>query len=513
MQHISVLTQHNNNSRSGWNEQENVLTTSTVNKSHFGKLFSLTTDDQVYAQPLVLSNILLEGKSVNLVIVATVNNTVYGYDGDQGTLFWKKNYTSVGQRPVRNTDMGSCGGPYLDFSGNIGIVGTPVINSAAQTLYFVARSTDGTTFSEYLHAVSLHDGSDLPGSPKLIMATVNGTGDANVNGLVSFDGLRQNQRQGLTEVAGKIYVGFSSHCDIAPYHGWVLGYDAVTLNQTSVYNDTPNGSDGGIWESGMGMAADPSGNLYLVAGNGTVGSATDPNDPTNRGESALKLTPRGQTLSVSSYFTPNNYAALEANDLDYGSMGALIIPGTHYFLTGGKDGNMYLLDKDNMGGLQVTGNQVQQTVFFRGDSFHCQPAFYQGPTGGFFYVWSENDYLRSIPYNNQTNLLLSGQQHLGTASRPTGQSGAVLSVSSNGSKSGSAILWASYALSGDANQAIRPGVLRAFDATDVTHELWNNTLNAGDYAGNYAKFSSPTIANGHVYLPTFSNAVVVYGLK
>lgn len=138
-QHISVLTQHNNNSRSGWNEQENVLTTSTVNKSHFGKLFSLTTDDQVYAQPLVLSNILMGGKSANLVIVATVNNTVYGYYGDQGTLFWKKNYTSVGQRPVRNTDMGSCGGPYLDFSRKIGIVGTPVIDSAAQTLYLLPK--------------------------------------------------------------------------------------------------------------------------------------------------------------------------------------------------------------------------------------------------------------------------------------------------------------------------------------------------------------------------------------
>jgi len=140
-------------------------------------------------------------------------------------------------------------------------------------------------------------------------------------------------------------------------------------------------------------------------------------------------------------------------------------------------------------------------------------SLYQVAAGGFLYVWSENDYLRSIPYNNQTNLLLSGQQQLGTASWPTGQSGAVLSVSSNGSKSGSAILWASYALSDDANQAVSPGVLRAFDATDVTHELWNNTLTAGDYAGNYAKFSSPTIANGHVYLPTFSNAVVVYGLK
>jgi len=137
----------------------------------------------------------------------------------------------------------------------------------------------------------LHDGSDLPGSPKLITASVNGIGDANVNGLVSFDGLRQNQRQGLIEVAGKIYLSFSSHCDIAPFHGWVLGYDAVTLYQTSVYNDTPNGSDGGIWESGMGMAADPCGNLYLVTGNGTVGSVTDPTDPINRGESALKLTP------------------------------------------------------------------------------------------------------------------------------------------------------------------------------------------------------------------------------
>ncbi|MDB5152477.1 MAG: hypothetical protein JWR54_1228 [Mucilaginibacter sp.] len=515
-QHISVLTQHNNNTRAGLNNQEKKLTTSNVNSTQFGKLFSLTVDDQVYAQPLLVGSLAINSGTHNVAYIATVNNTLYAYDGDSGKLYWKKNYTALGLRPARNTDMtGACGGQYQDFSGNMGIVGTPVIDSAAQTIYFVARSTsNGASFLQYLHAVNILDGSERTGSPVKITATYNGTGDGNINGVITFDPQKQNQRQGLTLVNGIVYVTFSSHCDWGPYHGWILGYNASSLQQQIIYNDTPNGYDGGIWTSGTGMAADAQGNLFVVVGNGTVGEGSDQTVLTNRGESALKLSVSGSTLKVLSYFTPFNFQNLENNDLDYGGMGAFLIPNSNYYFTGCKDGNLYLLNKDNMGGFTVASNNIQQTIFLNGNAnMHCQPAYYKGSTNEFVYIWSENDQLRALPFNRSSNLIDAGSHAIATITGPMGQSGAVLSVSSNGTTAGTGILWASYAASGDAEHTVSPGILRAFDANDITKELWNNNQTSADNAGQYAKFSSPTIANGHVYLPTFSNQVVVYGIK
>ena len=514
-QSVSVFTQHNDNNRSGWNDNETALTTTNVNAQEFGKVFTLPVDDQVYAQPLVVGHANIGGSYHNVVLVATVNNTVYAFDGDNGTLYWQQNFTAPGMRPPQHTDMtGACSGSYTDFSGNIGIVGTPVIDAGTGTMYFVARSTAGGTFIQFLHAVHIIDGSEIPGSPMQITASSAGNGDGNVNGVIAFDAQRANQRQGLTLLNGVVYVTFSSHCDWGPYHGWIFGYDASTVQQRVVYNDTPTGYAGGMWESGTGMAADAEGNLYVVTGNGTVGDAGDPTSPTNRGSSALKLTPNGSTLRVASYFTPNNYQFLNDNDLDYGGMGALLIPNSQLYLTGGKDGNLYLLNKDAMGGYMSSSNHVQQLVPLGSSAnMHCQAAYYKGSSKEFVYVWSENDPLRAIPFDRPSNLLSSQSQVVSNATGPTGQSGAVLSVSSNGSQEGTGILWASYAYIGDAEHAVSPGILRAFDANDVRKQLWNNQLNPRDAGGNYAKFAAPTIANGHVYLPTFSNQVVVYGLQ
>jgi hypothetical protein len=515
-QSVAVLTQHNDNTRSGWNANETAFTTSNVNVRQFGAVFTLPVDDQVYAQPLVVGHVSVGGGYHNVVYIATVNNTLYAYDGDGGTLYWQESFTAPGMRPPSHTDMtGACGGSYQDFSGNIGIVGTPVIDAARGTMYFVARSTTGSTFVQYLHAVNIVDGNEIAGSPTAITATYSGNGDGSVNGVIAFDAQRQNQRQGLTLLNGVVYVTFSSHCDWGPYHGWILGYDAATLQQRVVYNATPNGYAGGMWESGTGMAADAAGNLYVVTGNGTVGDAADPTSPTNRAESALKLTPAGSTLRVASYFTPYDYQYLNDNDLDYGGMGGFLIPNSGYYLTGAKDGTLYLLNKDDMGGYLPSSNQVQQVVALGATAnMHCQTAYYKGSSKEFIYIWSENDSLRAIPFDRASNLLDPQSQVVFSGVGPTGQSGAVLSVSSNGSKDGTGIVWASYAFSGDAEHNVSPGILRAFDANDVAKELWNNRQNVSrDGAGNYAKFSSPTIANGHVYLPTFSNQVVVYGLR
>jgi len=515
-QSVSVLTQHNDNNRSGWNDNEQALTTANVNVQQFGLVFTLLVDDQVYAQPLVAGHVMINGNYHNIVIVATVNNTVYAFDGDNGTLYWQKNFTAAGMRPPQRFDMtGACNGAYQDFSFNIGIVGTPAIDAGTGKMYFVARSTDGTTFVQHLHAINIVDGTEALGGPKLITANYDGTGDGSVQGMINFDPQKQNQRQGLTLVNGTVYVTFSSHCDWGPYHGWILGYDAASLNQKVVYNDTPNGYAGGLWESGMGMAADAQGNLYVVTGNGTVGDNGDPTNPINRGSSALKLTPNGASMSVASYFTPSNYQLLNDYDLDYGGMGALMIPNSNFYLTGAKDGTLYLLNKDNMGGYVQSSNRVQQSVPLGGNdaNMHCQAAYYKSGTREFVYVWSENDPLRAIPFDRASNLLSPESETVATVAGPIGQSGAILSVSSNGNQAGTGILWASYAANGDAEHDVRPGVLRAFDANDVSKELWNNLQNPSDAGGTYAKFAAPTIANGHVYLPTFSNRVAVYGLR
>jgi hypothetical protein len=516
----SVLTQHNDNTRAGINNHEKILTTANVNTTQFGKLFTLSVDDEVYSQPLVFSNLAIGTGKHNVVFIATVNNTIYAFDGNIGNLYWGKNFTVSGMRPPNTGDMTSGCNPYTDFTYNIGIVGTPVIDSLSQTIYFVARSTNGTSFYQYLHALNIVNGNEQSGSPVLITASVTGTGDGSVNNVVSFDPWRNNQRQGLTLVKGVVYITYSSHCDWGPYHGWILGYNAGTLQKQIVYNDTPYGEDGGIWESGKGMAADAQGNLYVTTGNGTVGTANgtsqnnpspDPTDLTNRGESALKLSPSGSTLIVSSYFTPSNYLDLNINDLDYGSMGTFLIPNSSYYFTGGKDGNLYLLNKDNMGGYSSSSNQVQQTIPIK-DNLHCLPAYYKGSINEFVYLWSENVKLRALSFDRSSNTF-SDLQIVSNVNGPTGQSGAELSVSSNGLVDGTGILWASYAIATDAGVVAGPGILRAFDANDITKELWDTGENSNDYPGYFAKFSAPTIANGHVYLATFSKQVAVYGLK
>ena len=524
-EHNSVFTQHNDNTRAGLNSRETVLTTSNVNSAQFGRLFYLKVDDQVYAQPLVYGNLSIGAAVHDVVFIATVNNTVYAFDADKGNLYWKKNYTQSGMRPPAAADVNSgwCN-PYMDFTHAMGIVGTPVIDSASKTIYFLSRSTDGTVFEQDLHAVDITTGNEQPGSPVKIAASVPGTGDGSVNGVVSFDPRRNNQRQGLALVNGVVYISWASHCDWNPYHGWLLGYNAKTLQQQIVYNVTPNGEAAGLWESGMGIAADAQGNLYVVSGNGTVGKGTytestngttpslanpDPTDVTERGESAIKLTPSGSTLKVSSYFTPTNFYNLDVNDLDYGVMGAFLVPNSNYYLTGCKDGNIYLLNKDNMGGYSATSNLVQQTIPLT-QSLHCQPAYYKGGNGAFIYIWSENDRLRAYPFDGSK---MAANPATSSAAGPAGPIGANLSVSSNGTTNGTGILWAAYGTNGDAGGLVGAGILRAFDANDITKELWNSGIASTDNVGNFAKFSSPTVVNGRVYLATFSNWVAVYGLK
>ncbi len=514
-----VLTQHNDISRTGWYPHESVLTTKNVKAGSFGKLFTRAVDDQVYAQPLVMLNVTIPNTGArNIVIVATVSNTIYAFDADSAGIaapYWQINLSPAGTRAPKNTDMtDACGGGYRDFSGNMGIVGTPVIDSATNTLYVVARSvTTANVFKQYLHALDISTGAERPNSPTLITAQVAGNGDGSTGGIVYFDPQKQNQRCGLLLLKGTVYISYASHCDWGPYHGWILGYDQTTLQQTRVYNSTPNGYWGGIWMSGAAPAADEEGNIYVAVGNGSVGYNGDAGSIINRSESALKLTPSGNTINVSSFFSPTNIAELEAADLDFGVTQMLLLPGTNRAMTSCKDGHLYLMDRNNMGGYSATVNNVVQAIDL-GVNAHLRSslAYYKGAQKEWVYSWSENALLKAFPYNRTTNKFDLNNTVSSGVQGPTGNNGALLSVSSNGAADSTAVLWASHAANGDANQSVRPGILRAFDANDVTKELWNSAQYATDNPGNYAKFNCPTIANGKVYLATFSNKLVVYGL-
>lgn len=522
---VNVLTQHNNLKRTGWNDNETKLTLTNVS-NNFGLLCKKKVDDQVYAQPLVVSNLTINGKAHNVLFTATVNNSVYAFDADDtsSTPLWKVNLTYSGYRAVQNTDMtGACGGNYKDFSGKMGIVCTPVIDAATNTIYLLVRSAsnNGQTFVQYLHALDIKTGAEKAGSPVYITAKVKGSGDGSDGTYVTFDQQHEGPRAGLLLYNNTVYMAWASHCDWSPYHGWVIGYDATTLKQKYVYNDSPEGGLAGIWMSGQAPAVDDNGYIYLSTGNGSVGNNGNPNDTINRGESLLKLQPSGSTLKVRDFFTPNDYQYLEDYDLDYGADGVLLIPNTNLSLSGSKESYLYLINNTKMGGVTYNNGSVIQmldvnaSAEFYAKHLHGSPVYFKNSAGKeYVYAWAEGGLLKQFPFNRAAGKFDTANKKVGFTTLPYGMPGGMLALSSSAGKDGTGILWASHPLQGDANQAVVPGVLQAFDANDVTHELWNSSLNSKrDAVGNFAKFVCPAIANGKVYLSTFSGYVAVYGLN
>jgi hypothetical protein len=526
---VNVVTQHNDLKRTGWNANEKILKQSNVNPASFGKIFTRQVDDQIWAQPLVVSNLTINGKLRNVVFTATANNSVYAFDADQATAntpLWKVSLTPAGYRAVKRTDFNQtpCGIWWLNFSNNLGIVGTPVIDTITNTLYVLVRSisTNGSkTFVQYLHALDIRTGAEKPNSPVLITATVNGTGGGSVNGKITFDPERQLNRPGLLLSRGVVYITWASECDWNPYHGWVIGYDAQTLQQKYVYNTTPNGGAGGIWMSGQAPAADDNGFIYVATGNGSVGANGNPNDPINRGESIIKLSTASGNLKLVDFYTPSNYQFLERYDLDYGVDGVMLIPNTTLSLSGSKQSLLYLVNTSNMGhessndaGAVQKINIINSSNAYDTSHVHGTPVYYKNfQNREWIYAWAEYGLLRQIPFNRTTMKFDTASTIVGTTVLPDGMPGAMLAVSSNGQNAGTGVLWASHPLQGDANHAVVPGILQAFDPVIVTRELWNSNMNpARDSIGRFAKFVCPTIANGKVYMATFSNRLNVYGL-
>jgi hypothetical protein len=518
---VAVLTHHNDNGRTGMNLSEPLLDATNVNTNQFGLVFTRAVDDQIYAQPLVMTNVSILGRGThNLVLVATVNDSVYAFDADDASVttpYWTTSFINAPNLiPPSNADMsaiGACGGNYHDFSGNMGIVGTPVIDPVAGTLYLVARTKEyGTNFVQRLHALDVSSGAERPNSPVIINAAYPGTGDGSNGGVIAFDPIRQNQRPGLALVNGVVYIAWSSHCDHGPYHGWLMGYDRTTLERVAVYNDTPDGSEGGIWMSGQAPAADASGNLYLATGNGTV----DTSGGANRGQSFLKLTPNGANFTVASWFTPYNWQDLDDRDVDLGSGGLLLIPGTTLAFAGGKEGVAYLVDRDIMGGLTSstnTNDNIVQSFSVSSDQIHGGAIWWDGPGNSYGYIWPASAFLQQYVFDRVAGRFILPAFAQSPTAAPGGQPGGILALSAQGTNAGSGIVWAAHQLGGDANQQVRPGILHAYSAENVGLELWNSEqVSPRDSVGNFAKFVPPTVANGKVYLATFSNRLNVYGL-
>ena len=483
---VNVLTQHNNRERTGANLNETVLTSGNVNGRQFGMIFKRVVDDQVYSQPLIVTNVNIGGGLHDVVYITTVNNSVYAFDANDPTAeppFWHVNFGTPAN--VNDWDLGC-----TDLNGNMGIIGTPVIDEKSGTLYVVALTHLKDGFVQRLHALDIATGVDLPGSPVTIEAP-------------DFNPLLQNQRPALALANGRVYVGYASHCDKGPYHGFLLSYDAKPLRQTAVFNTSPKGEEASIWQSGQAPAVDAAGNIYVVSGNGSWDGKS------NFGESFLKLSPK---LKLLDWFTPTNHAYLDETDADLNASGAMLVPGTHLVMDGGKQGVLYLVNADGMGHLgdehtvqhfQSTGSHLHSIVFW--DS---------AKGGRTLYMWGQRDHLRAYRFDgarlNETPVAMGPQAN-------EGHPGAMLSLSANGNKDG--ILWAAIHATGDSWHESQPGILHAYDADDILHELWNSLDNAQrDDCGNYAKMSPPTIANGKVYLASFgtknteSGQLCVYGL-
>jgi hypothetical protein len=548
-----VFTYHNDAARDGTNTQEYALKPSTLNTTTFGKLFACTVNGAIYAQPLWIKGLSIGGGIHNVIIVATQHDSVYAFDADSNPCvqYWRVNLLDAAhgatgtEKPVTWNDVGNCFG---DIYPEVGVTGTPVIDQTTNTIYLVSASesnviTSGNcagssaTFYHRLHALDLVTGSEKFNAPVTIAASVPGTGDGSSGGMVSFNSQLHHQRSGLALSKGNVYVVFAAHEDATPYHGWVISYTASNVqHQVAVFNTTPNGvggADGGIWAGGGAPAVDGGGDIYITTGNGVFDEAPPPPDY-DYGDSILRLhpslgsTPNGINLSVKGWFTPYDQLMLAHVDGDLGSGAAVLLPNQtsgagprHLLAQVGKEGVVYLIDRDNMGQFNpLNNNQIMQS--FSGPSFGLwgTPALWHNH----LYTGGQGDSLKQFSFDPATELFNTAVAS--QSAQVFGYPGTVPSTSSQGASHG--IVWAIDAsLYGYAtpNAGVScsvvpvpaacsgPAVLHAYDATNLAVEYWNSTLAAGnrDQAGNAVKFVPPTVVNGKVYVGTRTE-LDVYGL-
>ncbi|HMH16627.1 MAG TPA: pyrrolo-quinoline quinone [Burkholderiales bacterium] len=490
-----VLTYNNDNIRSGQNLQETALTPGNVRAATFGKLFSFPVDGAVYARPLYVANVPVAGQLHNVVFVATEHNSVYAFDADNRTSapLWHRSFINPagGITTVPSNDT-HCS----DINPEIGITSTPVIDPATGILYVVAMTKENLAYAHRIHALDITTGNDVLGTGPKIQTFVPGTAAPNDGkGHLVFSSLLENQRAALLLNNNALYISFGSFCDAGDFHGWLLAYDSRTLILVGAFSATPNGTEGGIWQSGGGAAADASGNVYVATGNGSFDAASGGK---NYGDTVIKFS--GASLAVSDYFTPNNQASLEAVNGDLGSGGALLLPDQsagppHLLVTAGKQGTIYLVNRDKMGKFQTgSDSQIVQSLPGPFELFGT-PAYYKNTV----YIVAAQDRLKAYSLSN-------GQLSLSKQSTSVfGWPGATAVISANGSNNG--VVWAL-----ETNGSGAPAVLHAYSAADVSIELYNSNQNAArDVPGPAVKFAVPTITNGKVYVG-LQGQLSVFGL-
>ncbi len=496
-----TFTFHNDNSRTGQNSSETVLNLSNINETKFGKLFSYPLDGLAYASPLYVANVNIPGQGFhNVVYIATENDTVYAWDADglNPNPLWKVSFLGPGVTTVPCGDTGECG----DIPNQIGITGTPVIDPSTGTLYVVANTEEGTSYVQRLHALDITTGAEKFGGPVVIQATVSGSGDGSQGGQLTFDPLKENQRAALLLANGVVYIAWASHGDQAPWHGWVMGYNASTLQQTMAYCVSPDGYGGGIWMSNGGLATDSTGNLFFTTGNGDFSASSGGSD---YGDSIVKINPSG---SVVDYFTPYDQSYMESNDIDLASAGPVLLldqpgPIPHLLIAAGKSGSIYVVNRDSMGQFNPNNNsqivQTLQSILPNGsldEGNFSAPAFFNGSV----YFAAVNDNLKAFQLSNGT-----------LSSSPSSQSaetypnrGGSFAISANGTSYG--ILWAVQ------DNSPSNGVLTAYDASNLSNELYNSSqAGSRDTLGVATKFSIPLVANGKVFVVA-NGQIVAYGL-
>ncbi len=488
----SIITAQFDNSRTAANLAESALNTTNVGPSTFGKVGTFPVDGDVYAQPLYVHGEQINGATRNVLYVATMHNSLYAFDADNpgaGPLFHVSLGTSV---PAQLA--GTC--PSYGTGNELGILSTPALDLGSGTLYAVAATPDGSGgYVHYLHAVDMTTGLEKSGSPILISARVAGNGIDQNNGQVSLNDQTYIQRPGLVLANGNVYAALGS-CgpDPEPYHGWLIGYNATTLQQTSVFNSSRNGYEGAIWQSGRAPILDGSGAFYFFTGNGSYNGSSDFSD------SLVKLSGQGGVLD---WFTPSDTGTIENYDLDLSSSGPILMPDSNRLVGGGKEGIVYVVDPNAMGRQGTPLQQFQATqacgTYTSNGCYQIHSIAYWGSATPTLYVWAAGDNLRAYRSTGGTFDTVPSSQGSLTVSYPGGN----LAVSSQGSVSGSGILWATTP----------SGTLHAYNARDASQELWNSDQNSGrDGLGQFSKFGQMIIADGKVFVPTFSNAVVAYGL-
>ena len=513
-----VLTYHNNVQRTGVQPAETTLTLANVNTSTFGKLFTFPVDGQLYAQPLFLGGLgMPDGNLHNVVYAATAHGTVYAFDSDGNNpdagYLWKQSLFAAGEVTLSATYY-NC----TDTTPEASLMGTPVIDRSTGTLYVVTaeKVTASGLYTQKIHAISLIDGSEKFGGPTVITATYPGTGDGAASGVLTFDALRQLQRPALLLSGGNVWITWASHCDTKSYHGYVMAYNASDVTKrTALFNNTPNGSDGGIWMSGGGPSAGADGSVYVIGGNGTFDANVS--GGLDYGDTALKLTPPSSTsttaLTVADYFTPSNQASLSSADQDVGLTEPMLFddPGgtaPHLLLEADKNGKLYLVNTDSMGRYNGPSgaDQIVQEFSSGGHLFNSYSYFNQT-----LYVGAGAVPLRSYTFTPGTASTAGKFVITPSSSSPTtpggnyATGGSCTAVSANGTSQG--IVWIEEH-TGATGQA---AAMRAYDASNLATELYNTNQSDDDVMPTPLKFACPVVANGRVFVPG-ANALAVYGL-